>query len=307
MVVLVHREGEAVLTHLHALENGVELHARKQILKARRANAELHEAVGDTRIVVERHADVLAQLAGDLVGHRILDHAVNALEQLPELVALVGGVLAQHEVGVRGVGRGQRARAVEHVHVLDLQHVGELLQLLTRLERRVGVEDVGSHLGLVEVTLVVLLGERVGLVVGALDRRLDVGGAFLAAHRLSRQRKERLHVERHDDDGKEADERQNDGLAADRLVVAQRPDVDVVLGVVAALLVLAHDEQTVERHDHRSGEEHEQDHAHREVARRNELAFGHGGDVVGAVDFGHARIEALAVEFEPSEAAVLEL
>ena len=301
------RKRKAVLAHLHAIQDVVDLHGRQQRLKARGADAQLHEPVGIALGVAQGHADVLAQLAGDLVGLRVLDQAVDALQQLAELVALVGGVLAQLKVAVRRVGDGHRAVAVEDVEVLDLQRVGKLLQRRLVLELGIAIERVGGDPRLAQVALVVLVGQRRRLIVGARDGRLDVGGALVAAHRLGGQREQRLHVERHHQHGKESHERQHDRLFADGLVEAQAAQVDVVVGVVAALFVLAVDEDAVQGDDHRHGEEDEQDHAHRQVAGRGHLAFGDGRDVVSAVDLGHAAEQALALERHPGEAAVLKI
>ena len=304
---LVHREGEALRTDLHAVKDAVDLHALKQRGKALRADAQLHEAVGVALRVMQRHADVLAQIARHLVGLRLLDHEVHALQQLAELVALLGRILAQHEVRVGGVRGLQHALAVEHVQVLHLQHVGQLLELVLVLELGVAVKHIGGHLGLAQVALVVLLRQRGRLLVGARHALLDGRRPLLRVHGHGGQREQRLHVERGHEHGQKAHERQHDGLSAHRLVEAHRAEVRVVLGIVAAFLVLAHDEQAVEDDHGQHREEHEQDHAHGEVARGGQLAFGNGAQIVRVVDLRHAAVQALAVHRHPREGAVLEV
>ena len=64
----------AVGAHAHAVEHAVDLDGLEQGLQARRADVELDEAVDDAVGVVRHDADVLAQLAGDLVGAGGLAH-----------------------------------------------------------------------------------------------------------------------------------------------------------------------------------------------------------------------------------------
>ncbi len=85
-------EGKAVGAHLHAIKHLVYLHAVKQICQAAGAHINLHEAVGVSLRVLQRHANVLAQLTGYFIGARILHYVVYALQQAAEFVGCIVGV-----------------------------------------------------------------------------------------------------------------------------------------------------------------------------------------------------------------------
>ena len=185
-VVLAHGEGEPFGAHLHATQHAVHGNGLQQILQARRANADLHGAVHSAGLVVQRHADVLAQLPGYLVGLRFLHHRVRALEQLAELGGLVLGVLAQGEVRVGGVRRGHHAVPVVREHVLDHEDVGQPLQVVAVRKRGVLVQDVAGHAHLAQIALVVLADKLVHARLGALGGLDHLGGALVVGHGLGR-------------------------------------------------------------------------------------------------------------------------
>ena len=294
VVRLAHGEREAAGPGLHGGQHLVYLHAVQQILQTRRADADLHEAVGVAIGVVQRHADVLAQLAGYLVVHRLLHHRVRPLEQLLELEGLVLGVITQREVRIGRVRGHQAAGRVEDVDVLDLQRVGQRLQVVAGRERRVVVEHVAGHAALAQVALAVLRGQVVQALVRALDGLFHLHGAFVVRHRFGREREQRLHVERHEQDAQKAHEREHGRLAPDRLVVAQRPHGAEVGRIAAAPLLFAQDEDAVQDDHGHDREEDEQDDAHRDVARGGHVAFRHRRHIVRVADLGDAAVQFLA-------------
>ena len=103
-VGLIDCEGEAARTGLHTVQHRIDLNRRKQVLKALRADADLHEAIDEALVVVGSYADVLAKIACHVIGHGLLDELVDALEQLAERIRLVFRVVREGEVLVGSVG-----------------------------------------------------------------------------------------------------------------------------------------------------------------------------------------------------------
>ena len=109
-------------------------HGGQQVRQAFGPDAQLHEPVGVAFGVVQRDADVLAQLAGHVVGLRLLDSrarrpaAAAGTRRTGDSGSSLSAKLVYEELVVCSAPSPSK-----DVQVLHLQHVGKLLQPLLRL------------------------------------------------------------------------------------------------------------------------------------------------------------------------------
>ena len=152
-----------------------------------------------------------------------------------------------------------------------------------------------------------MFGELVGTLVGALDGFGDGLGSLLVCHGLRREREERLHVEGNAHDGDHAHEREHQRTPADGAVVAQGAELDEVALDISRALLVAHDEDAVERHRRHYDEEDEQDHRDGDVAGCSHIGSGNRAYIVRVADERNAAVEALAIEGHPAGVAVFKV
>ena len=130
VLLLVHSERGRRQADGHVGQHAVQAQRLGQVIPEGGIDADLDKAVGQVVRVAQAYADQLAARAGDLVRHGLLDDVVRALQQGPEGIGGSGGVFAELEMIVGGVGDEHLPIPVIDVDVLNPEIFAQLRQVI---------------------------------------------------------------------------------------------------------------------------------------------------------------------------------
>ena len=129
-ISLVHDERVRRHTHGHVGQHAVHAQGLVQVIPKGGIDADLDKAVGQVLFVAKAYADKLDVFAGDLIRHGLQYDVIRAFKQGLEGMGGSGGVFAELEMIVGGVGDGHLPIPVIDVDVLNPEIFAQLRQVI---------------------------------------------------------------------------------------------------------------------------------------------------------------------------------